>query len=260
MTKYWGGKGKLGKEISKVMLEIIEESPETYQAYWEPFTGMGGVMRHMTIPLLENHNPDIEFYATDLDKGVINFWNFLKMGGSFAPILKYSDRELEHLRETKSEQTPEHTFVGHSCGFHGIYFSGKVIGPDTRKLLGSAYRSTERVREAMQYPSFEHENFFDIAENFTPTNSIIYLDPPYVERQGLDHHVWNHKTNGFDTDAFWNYLEEWSDPELNNLIFVSETWAPEGWNSVWSKNWNNKNSKKNAKRIERQEQLYCNLA
>jgi site-specific DNA-adenine methylase len=258
MTKYWGGKARLGKDIAKTMLEMIDENSNKFDLYWEPFIGMGGVMRHMVSPLLE-YDSKIQLFASDLNEGVVNFWNYLKQGESFDDVLDFSTDDLEHLKSTKDMHTPYHTLVGYSCGFHGMYFSGKICEDYAKPLLKSALKSIDHVRDQMSVPDYHHSDFFSMAENYTPRNAIIYLDPPYVERFINKNEVWSHKKDEFDTEEFWETLDDWSNPKLGNLIFVSESAAPDNWVPVWSKDWSNKNSNKQSTKINREEHLYCNI-
>lgn len=277
MTKYWGGKARLGKDIAKNMLEVIDATTAVvslqqrqqrqqqnsfFTTYWEPFIGMGGVMRNMILPLKDRF-PNMQFHASDMNEGVINFWQYLAADkrNNFDDVLDFSTDDLLYLKETKHENTPHHTLVGYSCGFHGMYFSGNITAESAKPLLNSALNSIDKVRNVMCESDFLTANFFDIANHHLPRNTIIYCDPPYVDRVKNKSKVWNHtKEDQFSTDDFWDILTYWSHPDLNNLIFVSESFTPyaEHWVPIWSKSWSNSNVKKmSSKKIERMEYLYC---
>ena len=278
MTKYWGGKGRIGKDIAVAILKEVKDravkGAEPFTHYWEPFVGMGGVMRHMVEPL-RGYNPDIEIMASDLNPGVINFWNHIKdkgldpdgvIGGE-TPLGCYT-----LLKATKHEHTAEHTFIGHACGFHGIYFSGKhTSDEEVQKLIKTANRSVQKVAPIMkQVDRYIKADFIDMVDAIhqmndgnPPTNWIIYLDPPY----GGDPSTapWGIKGDDssiFNTQLFWEFATIWSQPIYNNIVLISEANCPETfqsrWISIWNRGWKNKGLNPVAgKRIQREEHLWA---
>lgn len=233
MAKYWGGKYRIGKDLSEVMLaEIAKKSSQNYALYWEPFVGMGGVMRHMAAPLSKQ---GLAVYATDLNPALIAMWKYIKQGKDFKQALELQHQDIEKLRETKAQCSALHGFVGHSCGYFGVYFSGRFQMPEYRKLLLRAHKKIESVRLVMTIPLYENVNFFDMAKATVPKNAIIYLDPPYkMDARAFKTTAWAIQ-GSFSNEDFWQIATQWSEPKLNNLVFVSETHAPQGWKCIWRK-------------------------
>lgn len=253
MTKYWGGKYRIGKDISLVMLKEIEQSSGEYKAYWEPFVGMGGVMRHMVRPM---RILGATVYGTDLNPALIAMWQYIKKGNNFNFAVHLKEKELQRLKETKQACSALHGFVGHSCGYFGIYFSGRLKFPDWQKSLLSAVKRIELIRPEMTYPQYANVDFFKIASVYTPRNTIVYLDPPYkMDLQATKAQVWAVESK-FSNQEFWNIAERWSDPRLGNLVFVSETQAPPHWKCIWAKIAKN-GVPQTHQPLQRVEKLFC---
>lgn len=240
MTKYWGGKTKIGKVIAEAMVKHAADIGFVPRFYWEPFLGMGGVMRHAVPALLpaDEDHAVVEFYGSDNNPGLIRFWEHVQSGGSFPAHMPLS--QLEHLKDTRDRASALHVFVGHSCGFHGQYFSGRLKQPQADALLQAGLRSLDKVTPALSRVHVRHANFFQTAPPHSGGDGgagIIYCDPPYVERQRKSNTVWNRFQNqGFDCPAFWRRVTDWS---RHHLVFVSETAAPPDWVVVWQRQWSN---------------------
>jgi site-specific DNA-adenine methylase len=238
MTKYWGGKTKIGKPVANAMLDVLEDAEASTgfcpRFYWEPFLGMAGVMRHMVPALTDKLGENaVEFIGTDNNQGLIDFWQFIQSGRRFPD--HWREEHLQHLKDTRAEASAEHIFVGHSCGYHGQYFSGRIKQPQADAMLQSANRSIEKIRSNMSAVRTQHADFFQTEPPHG--GGIIYCDPPYVERVQKSNTVWNSfKNQVFDCDAFWRQVTQWS---RNNLVFVSETAAPPDWEVVWTREWSN---------------------
>lgn len=231
MTKYWGGKTKIGKQVADAMREHADQIGFVPRFYWEPFLGMGGVMRHMA-PALQS---ETDCYGTDNNPGLIRFWQHVQSGGTFPGHLSLS--KLEHLKDTRDQASALHIFVGHSCGFHGQYFSGRLKQPQADEALQAALRSLDKIVPAMSQVDVRHADFFQTRPPHGGRGGIIYCDPPYVERAKKSNTVWNKFQNqGFDCAAFWRRVTDWS---RHNLVFVSETTAPPDWAVVWARQWSN---------------------
>jgi site-specific DNA-adenine methylase len=149
---------------------------------------------------------------------------------------RLSEKQLQLLKDTRDKASALHIFVGHSCGYHGQYFSGALKQPQADAMLQSANRSIDKLRPIMSVVHVQHA---DVFQTDAPARGggIIYCDPPYAERVAKGNTVWNNFQNQvFDVDAFWRQATLWS---RNNLVFVSETTAPPDWEVVWSRDWTN---------------------
>jgi len=241
--KYWGGKLQIGKQISETMLDVIEDDPRSYKYYYEPFLGMGGVYRHMVEPLRDIH-PEIEFLGSDINRASVNFWNELQDG--WRPMSTITIKEFKNLKRSKELQSADHAFVGYSTGFYGQYFKGNPSLVDMQSRLKSAHTLVQQAYPSMKNVKVWQEDFFDIPRM---RNTILYCDPPYM-KSPVSNGLWSQSDEKFSTRAFWDRLEELSDPKLKNLIFVSESSAPKPWRSIWEKDITNYRTNK------RREHLY----
>ena len=64
---------------------------------------------------------------------------------------------------------------------------------------------------------------YDYRDVEIAAGDVVYADPPYAGTQ-------RYNTGGFDTSAFWAWVQTRSFP-----VFVSEYHAPEGFTPIWSK-------------------------
>ncbi len=95
MTTYQGGKKRIGKKIYEV-IKLIENDlyPDEKLNYFEPFIGMGGVMRHFG---KENNR---KLYACDYNKDLILMWKELQKG--WKPPLECNKEKYERLKIVKN--------------------------------------------------------------------------------------------------------------------------------------------------------------
>jgi len=114
MTTYQGGKKRIGKRIYQV-IDMIEENlyQDVKLPYFEPFIGMGGVMRHF------GKENDRELYACDYNKDLILLWKALQKG--WKPPKKCSKETYEKLKNSKVNSA-ERAFIGIVASWGGIFF------------------------------------------------------------------------------------------------------------------------------------------
>lgn len=207
--RYLGGKTRLSKRLSEVMLAARD--PEQYTTYLEPFVGAGSVFTRMA-PHFDRA------IAADTHEDLILMWQAVKEGR--VPPHELSEAEYQELRN--AEPSARRAFAGFGCSFGGKWFGGYARGkgrsfPDecARGLLKSApsFRDAEILRA-------------DYREFSPGSDTLVYCDPPYANTTG-------YSTGDFDSDEFWRTMQEWN----NNgaLVFVSEYQAPDHWTHVWEK-------------------------
>ena len=85
MTSYHGGKKRIGKEISGIIVDesinISEDEGWKIKGYCEPFCGMLGVYQHIP-KLFEEEGLKLKYKAGDTNKSVIMMWNEAKKVGN----------------------------------------------------------------------------------------------------------------------------------------------------------------------------------
>ena len=203
MTRYHGGKIRIGNHIAKAIIKYIKEYKDNYiiDGYCEPFCGMCGVYRYIVKYTCYNN-----YLAYDINSGVINFWNSLKNG--WKPPENISEKDFNNLKQTRNEMTSEHMFVGHLCSFGGHYFGSFTENYNTthsrRKCINDAL-----LLKNVSFKVNEYNNITNLK------NFIIYCDPPYKK---------NHKYKvKFDNDSFWKWCQ---DMAKDNIVIVSEQSCP----------------------------------
>ena len=217
MTTYQGGKKRLGKRIANVILEIEKTMSDSEALpYFEPFVGMGGVLRHFSGP---NDRP---VYACDINPDLIAMWKAVQEG--WTPPLECSKDKYDELRKCPSIQgDAERGYLGIVASWSGIFFSSYRLNCTDKDFLGEGYRGIMDIK-----PHIMSVNFLDSRPyyDFEPKGMLIYCDPPY---QG---NKFNTKFfSDFDHDKFWELMRQWS---KDNIVVISEHTAPDDFKKIWT--------------------------
>ena len=120
MTRYWGGKKRLAKELAPVIENTARlcYDKQAITFYWEPFAGMYSV----GFELMERQqlNPAL-FIASDKNQHVMNLFQSLK-DKTFDPPAHLDHKEYLALKQSKHLFSPLHVLTGHACGFQWLLF------------------------------------------------------------------------------------------------------------------------------------------
>ena len=113
MTWYHGGKQRIGKKLSEIIVEasydISNEENLTIKGYCEPFCGMLGVYRHIPKQLENKFEKKLTYKAGDVNKSVIMMWKDVQKGWTenwswtFTPgilLLRRSSTKFHNLQPT----------------------------------------------------------------------------------------------------------------------------------------------------------------
>jgi DNA adenine methylase len=213
MTRYQGGKQRIGKEIARAMTEFVDGDIDVYI---EPFVGMCGIMQHM--------KADAK-YGYDLSEDLIVLWKAVQCG--YQPPDEISKaRYLEYKRMQCT--TADRSFAGFACNFGGVFFNGFADGDrNSRDYVGNAKKALLETGSKVLDVKFECRDY----STLFPRNSIVYCDPPYEHNRG-DLSAHNSSFLSFDNDQFWKVVNRWS---KRNIVFVSELTAPPDWVCIWRK-------------------------
>jgi|TARA_B110000261_G_scaffold12272_1_gene12348 site-specific DNA-adenine methylase len=233
MTTYQGGKQRIGKKIYEV-IKLIEydiydcekeydsdTTDNTYislPVYFEPFVGMGGVLRHFC-----NDNRNTK--ACDINKDLIILWKELQKG--WKPPKTCSEKKYNELRDSK-HNSAERAFCGIVASWGGNFFNNYRLKYQGKKdYMGEGYRSLMKIK-----PSIINTKFLQSKEYWkhNPKNITVYCDPPY-KGNNLDQSG-NGYFQDFDHDFFWDVMRKWS---TNNIVVISESTAPKDFKKIWSK-------------------------
>jgi len=215
MTTYQGGKKRIGKKIYQVISLIEKEIyPNEKLPYFEPFIGMGGVMRHF------GHDNDRDLYACDYNKDLILMWKSLQNG--WKPPKECSKEKYEKLKKSK-KHSAERAFIGIVASWGGIFFQNYRLDYNKDKdFMGEGYRGLMDIKPDIKNVKFLSAKSYD---EFEPKNLLIYCDPPY-KGNNLNSKYFTE----FSHDKFWEVMREWS---KNNLVVISESTAPNDFKKIW---------------------------
>ena len=220
MTSFHGGKQRIGKQLSEVIvkksIDISEKDKFEIKGYCEPFCGMLGVYQH--IPEFFN-NPDLVYKAGDINKSVIMMWQDNKLPSSTITT------QEEFMKLKYDGETSAHKgFVGHFYGYSGQYFQPFKNREST--TLKNTITKIEQIKKKVHNVSFSSGSYTQYS---TLKNYVIYCDPPYqVQSNYYDE---NRKRLSFDHDKFWDWCRFMS---IDNIVFVSEYNLPEDFEKIYS--------------------------
>ena len=215
MTRYHGGKQRIGKEIAKIISEKVGEMDREINGYCEPFCGMLGVYQHIPKYFEES---DMKYKAGDMNESIIMMWEAVKEG--WIPPNSCSQEKYIELQNDETSSA-EKGYIAHQFSFGGGYFrgyTGKYKGAQTYfKTVPAKMCKIARDLQDVEFSYGSYTQFSDL-ENY-----IIYCDPPYVNTRCK-------YAEKFDSDSFWNWVCEMS---KTNVIFVSEYVAPNDFECVF---------------------------
>jgi site-specific DNA-adenine methylase len=216
MTAYQGGKKRIGKKIHDAMILVEDDLMSGIKLpYFEPFVGMGGVLRHF------GKDNDRKLSASDINFDLIMMWNALKKG--WKPPLKCSKEKFEKLKYSNTHSA-ERAFLGVVASFGTNFFHNYRLHlePKNKSYLQEGYNGLMDIFPDIRKVKFEHGDY----DEFELENYLIYCDPPYVNNNLASIHF-----EKFDHEKFWDVMREWS---KNNIVFISESTAPSDFKKIWS--------------------------
>lgn len=215
MTYYHGGKKRIGKKISNIIIQLINKSEKNIIGYCEPFCGMCGVYKH--IRLNTNFN---NYLAGDINESLIIMWNSLQHG--WIPPRTCSKELFMDLKN--KQPSSEKGFMGHAWGFRGIFCNSYANRP--QKHIDLQVEACKLISKILKDVKFSNCSF---SEYSNLKNFIIYCDPPY-KKQSI---YYNDNSNLviFDHNVFWEWVRKMS---IDNIVLVSEYEAPDDMICIWT--------------------------
>jgi site-specific DNA-adenine methylase len=229
MTAYQGGKKRIGKFIYEIISSYSNKiDPSNKMNYFEPFHGMGGVMCHFA-----KENKRI-LLANDKNKDLILLWKAIQ--NDWAPPSSISKEEYNLLKNSK-EHSALRGFVGIVCSWGGIWFHNYRLKyqKNNKDFIKEGINGLNKIKDDMKHVVFDSKCYSE----YSPKNQIIYCDPPYK-----GNNLKSTSFKGFDHEKFWNIMREWS---KDNLVFISESSAPDDFEKIWEKTSYSTNQHKNKK-------------
>ena len=228
MSRYHGGKQRIGKEIAKIISEKAEETGREINGYCEPFAGMLGVYQHIPKYFGES---EMKYKAGDMNESVIKMWEAVREG--WVPPNSCSEERYNELQNDEASSA-EKGYIGHQFSFGGGNFKGyvgKYRGAQTTfKTVPNKISKIARDLQDVEFSCGSYRQFSDL-ENY-----IIYCDPPYANTRCK-------YSDKFDSEEFWEWVRNMS---KTNVVFVSEYSAPTDFECIFE---NKKKIQTSSKRI-----------
>jgi len=227
MTRYHGGKQKIGKIIAEVIAAKVKETDIEIQGYCEPFCGMLGVYQHIPKYFEERQ---MSYKAGDVNESVIRMWKECQQG--WKPPISCSEEKYNDLKNQET-YSAEKTYIGYQFSFGGQFFMGYNGKYGNATIYKSVQEKVCRIARELHEVEFNVGSYTQFSNL---RNHVIYCDPPYANTKC----TYSHK---FDSNCFWDWAREIS---KTNVIFVSEYSAPDDFECIYE---NKKKNHCSAKRV-----------
>ncbi len=218
MTSYYGGKAKIGKDISEIILDLIKQYQLNPIGYWEPFCGMLGVYRHMIVS--SNFR---EYLATDQHESLIKMWKAAQNNFSFP---NHVSEVTHYYYKNCRKSSALRAYVGFGASWGGAYFNKYIKG----RISPYTKRKVEEIGKLVKHVRFENKGYDEVKGI---KNYVIYCDPPYEDCSGTSDFTDDNKSRiHFNCAAFWQWAELMS---KDNLVIVSNYKAPLKWKPIYKR-------------------------
>ena len=214
MTAYQGGKKRIGKKIHDIIVSI-EEDLNIFLPYFEPFVGMGGVLRHF------GKDNNRLLFASDINIDLIMMWKALQKG--WKPPLRCSRNTYNEFKYSEIHSA-ERAFIGVVASFGTNFFHAYRLHleKNNKDYMREGYNGLMDILPDIKNVNFENGNY----DEYNLKNHLIYCDPPY-KGNNLSSKLFRE----FDHELFWDTMRKWS---KKNIVFISESSAPEDFKKIWT--------------------------
>lgn len=209
--QYQGGKGKLARHIV-AQIENVRRS----RTVIEPFAGAFNITAALSGPR----------WANDADPRMVDLFQALLEG--WTPPENVSEELYYDVKRNPQNHHPAmQAFVGCGCSFGGKWWGGPARCAEGKSYAAVAKRSLAKKVAKLQGVRITCQSY-DAMELPSPSECILYCDPPYGDTQGYD-------GKKFDSSAFWGWCE--SKAAEGYDLLVSEYSCPVSWPVLWEKPW-----------------------
>lgn len=212
---YLGGKARCAEEIARI---INAQPHDPRAAFVSPFCGSGAVeslVKGFNKKRLSNFNRYTVAMLKEAAAG--------RIYPDEVPESEY-ERLKSEVRSGMCGDVALAGFVGFGCTFGGAFYAGYARDPSgRRKYAAAASRSMKKTGELLRGAEIFRSDYRTARIGYW---DVVYCDPPYKGTSGF------RCTPPFDSEAFWTWARITS---LSNLVFISETEAPEDFACVWEK-------------------------
>ncbi len=183
ILKWVGGK-------SKLINQLVEYIPATFNDYHEPFLGGGALFFHLAPQIISRNS---RAYLSDLVEELINLYQVVKgdVDGLICEAKKhvydkeyyYEVRALDPFKMSDFERAARMLYLNKTC-FNGLYRVNKsgqfnVSFGDYKNPTIVNEKNLRAASEAFICASFFQADFKIVLEN-AKCGDFVYFDPPYV--------------------------------------------------------------------------------
>lgn len=205
--QYLGGKFRQGKQIAKIVKNLIEPQ----QIYIEPFCGA------LSSALAVSKEVNNLLILSDANEALITMWQYAINGYEFPEYV--SEETWRRYKKDQNPKDPLTAFIGCGCSFAGWWFEAyarRHKGNLNRNYAQSAKESISKKIEQLKKINYflackDYREYKDVKGQF------FYLDPPYKGRKQ------NRCMEKFNHEEFWNFVRELS---KDNCVIISEFEVP----------------------------------
>src|ERR1035437_8741580 len=202
--QYFGGKQRIAKQL----VSFLQPYQEGRVGFFEPFVGGCNIIPEMSGKRI----------AGDVNGYIIEMYKALQQG--WMPPKNLSEEHYQYVKDHKDENKALTGFVGIGCSYSGKWFGGYARNATGRNYCLNAYNSLMKLSPKLRGITFRCLDY----KNIVLKDFLVYCDPPYSGTCGYS------AAGSFDTEYFWRVMRIWS---KNNLVFISEYYAPDDFECVW---------------------------
>lgn len=170
-------------------------------------------------------------FGFDNNEYVIALLNKVQQDKDTLPILDESKETFNDVKVNKDTGKYNKWVVGYYnclCSFNGKGFAGGygAICKKGKNRFIPCYNNLvkQSLQPNFQNITFQHSDY----KNIDVWNSLIYLDPPYIN-------TLNYNGKGFNHNELWEKCKEWS--SKGNVILLSELVAPDCFQEIYSRDY-----------------------
>lgn len=231
VIQYLGGKSRISKQISEVIIDEISRRKE-------PNSSLDCVSNRERERERESNGCLISLFCgscavesklaphfksvicNDNHKYLVALWQALQDGYELPEVI--SEEMYKSIRDNKDDNPALTGFVGFGCSFGGKFFGGYARNKTGTNYAAQSKRSILKDFANLQDAVFTCNDYKDVV---IPAGSVVYADPPYGNTTGY--------TSGkFNTEEFWKYMRKIS---KDNMVFISELNAPDDFKCIWER-------------------------
>lgn len=167
---------------------VIQNAPDDFKVYIEPFVGSGAIFLHMDLP------PSVKAVISDLDPDIIEAQKTIKSNPSLAGISKYENLTPEQTERLVNVSQPTSAlaklarYIAYSSG--GFSGNVKMRKDGTYPLykfadIAKKLRRIPETAEYMKNTIVLNQDYKSVIRKYDRPDAFIYLDPPYENSVGL---------------------------------------------------------------------------